>query len=282
MQHENILQYRDFKLGGKTVIERVCLRPPLTSTVEFERESCFIFSVSGRSRMYSLDERCELMPGRGALVRCGNFLNKWQKATDSEEEITAIAVHFHPEVLADVYQGQLPGFLKSAPHDSGHSLAPVQGDAALMKFMDGLIFYFDNPEIVDEDLIRLKLKEMLLLLYKTEDVLVREILGQMFNPRDFRFRETIEAHLFDDLDAAELARLCGMSLANFKRKFNEVFGDSPMRYIRTRRLERSRELIVRTREPIGAICFQVGFNDLSHFNKSFKALFGKSPTAFRE
>jgi len=41
------------------------------------------------------------------------------------------------------------------------------------------------------------------------------------------------------------------------------------------------DLLRRTRDPVAAIAFDAGFNDLSTFNHRFRRLFGAAPTAYR-
>jgi len=45
-----------------------------------------------------------------------------------------------------------------------------------LKYMDSIIFYFENPGMVSEDLLVLKLKELILLLNETKNApLVKQI-----------------------------------------------------------------------------------------------------------
>jgi AraC-like DNA-binding protein len=74
-----------------------------------------------------------------------------------------------------------------------------------------------------------------------------------------------------------------MSLRSFQRLF-QIHGTTPTKWILDKRLEGVAEdlrvpaLIGRS---ITEIAFSWGFNDLSHFNRAFRAKFGVSPKAFR-
>jgi AraC family transcriptional regulator len=47
------------------------------------------------------------------------------------------------------------------------------------------------------------------------------------------------------------------------------------------RLHRAAVQLARSDQPVAAIAFEAGFNDLSTFNRRFRRLLGSSPTAYR-
>jgi AraC-like DNA-binding protein len=58
-----------------------------------------------------------------------------------------------------------------------------------------------------------------------------------------RARDLIDGRYFEPLDVASLARSAGLSRAQFSREFRRAFGDSPHRYLLTRRMERAAALL---------------------------------------
>ncbi len=63
------------------------------------------------------------------------------------------------------------------------------------------------------------------------------------------------------------------------------FGTSFVRLLRRKRLALATEMLqtaTRTRRPqsIADVAFSVGFNDISNFNRAFKARYGRSPTDY--
>lgn len=100
-----------------------------------------------------------------------------------------------------------------------------------------------------------------------------------------RLKAFIEQKLGDpDLNTAMVARGVRMS----PRYINDIFGDeetSLMRYIWKHRLEKCRrDLLSRTHagDRISDIAFRWGFNDLSHFSRTFKQSFALSPRDYRQ
>ena len=79
----------------------------------------------------------------------------------------------------------------------------------------------------------------------------------------------------------EFAALCHMSLSSFKRKFKEVYSESPIKYISKKKVQRAAILLKDKSNRISDIAFDVGFESLATFNRSFKEIFGVSPSEFR-
>ena len=79
---------------------------------------------------------------------------------------------------------------------------------------------------------------------------------------------------------SELANYTGRSLATFKRDFAKVSSLSPEKWLLNRRLEAAYDLLSKGKGNIGVTdaAYKVGFKNRSHFTKSFKEHFGKSPS----
>ena len=72
-----------------------------------------------------------------------------------------------------------------------------------------------------------------------------------------------------------------LSKFHFLRAFATEIGESPGRYVVAARLRAAADRLIASREPIASIALNVGFNDLSHFNATFRATFGTTPSAWR-
>jgi AraC-like DNA-binding protein len=140
----------------------------------------------------------------------------------------------------------------------------------------------DNPTIADENLILTKLKELLLLLSKSEKASsINEFVNSLFVPYEYNFNEIIQQNLYSNLSLPEFAHLCNSSLATFKRKFTEFYKESPAKYILQKKLEKSIQLIRHKSKPISEIAYECGFETISNFDKAFKKQYGKSPSEYR-
>jgi AraC-like DNA-binding protein len=100
-------------------------------------------------------------------------------------------------------------------------------------------------------------------------------------PTLLHVREHIDRHYARPLTVAQLAKMAGLSMYHFIRAFRAQTGQTPHQYVRSRRIERARELLVTTPMPITEICDAAGFQSLGSFSSLFRQLTGETPAAFR-
>ena len=96
-----------------------------------------------------------------------------------------------------------------------------------------------------------------------------------------RAKDLIDARYREPLDVPALARAARLSTAHFSREFRRVFGETPHRYLLTRRLERAAALLRNTDRTVADICITVGLRSIGSFTTSFGRAFGMSPTTYR-
>jgi AraC family transcriptional regulator len=107
------------------------------------------------------------------------------------------------------------------------------------------------------------------------------------NPRHVHFSRLqvvlnhIHEHLTDDLSAEALATRAGVSLAHFRRLFNEAMGTPPHRYIVSLRLEQARKLLTLSTMPIAGIAQECGFSSQSHLTACFRTAHACTPAEYR-
>lgn len=276
-----VVDYKSFKLGDKTVVEKAIMKAPFTMPQFMTEEACFFYVIEGRNQIYGPDEIGGASAKESVLLNCGNFFGKLR--ADENQEYHALAFHFDPEILKMVYDDGVPDFLFGNDLDNEISYAKLGKDQLFDRFIDGLLFYFENPELVNDDLIGLKVKELLLLLANSkESKKVKIIFRNLFNPRQVAFKKTIETHLYSNLSLDELSQITNNSLSSFKRKFKEFYNESPASYIRSKKLEKAKELLQLPSNSITDVVFECGFNDLSYFSKLFKSEYGLSPSEFQK
>lgn len=93
----------------------------------------------------------------------------------------------------------------------------------------------------------------------------------------------INENLHDpSLTLDSVAEGVGMSKFHLLRTFKREMGITPHAYYRLIRIERAKERLKNTRQSVTEIAYQIGFEDLSTFNKSFKLVTGLTPSKFRE
>lgn len=97
-----------------------------------------------------------------------------------------------------------------------------------------------------------------------------------------RVRQYMDEHFAEALNLDALARLTHMSRHYLAHSFTRETGQSPIRYLNTRRIEASKRLLENSDSPVGQIALSVGFSSLSYFTQRFKEATGITPTQFRD
>jgi AraC-like DNA-binding protein len=83
------------------------------------------------------------------------------------------------------------------------------------------------------------------------------------------------------LALSDLADGAGLSPFHFLRIFRDVTGTTPHQYLVGARLRRAARMLLDTAHPVTRIAYDVGFEDLSNFTRTFRREIGCTPRAFR-
>ena len=94
-------------------------------------------------------------------------------------------------------------------------------------------------------------------------------------------RSKIDANPAADLSLEALAIEVGLSRAHFARMFRRVVGDSPHRYVMSRRIEHAKRLLTQSRLALNEIAQEAGFCSQSHFTQIFRLRLGVTPQQYR-
>jgi len=102
-----------------------------------------------------------------------------------------------------------------------------------------------------------------------------------YKARMLRVMVHIERNLDETLPLAELARVACFSPYHFHRVFKGMTGESVAEYVRRLRMERAAERLKLGSETILAIALEAGFESHEAFTRSFRSVFGQTPSCFR-
>lgn len=277
-----IVNYRTIDLFGQAIFTWVDVQTPMRATGTMpDDEACFSYLVSGITHLYSEKEELKVEAKQAFLSKCGTYIT--HMLSDQEEGLfSSVTVHFKKDILEKIYDKEVPSFLKGQIGNTQHSSVHVAASDLIQQYFKGLIHYFNHRELITDEIIVLKLKEIILLLLQTENSPhVREIMDNLFSTHTLGFKEIIETHLYSAISIAELAALTHLSLSSFKRKFKHIYADTPGRYFINRRIEKVADLLLISDETISQIAFDCGFSSVSHVSKVFKQHYGVSPSEYR-
>ena len=96
-----------------------------------------------------------------------------------------------------------------------------------------------------------------------------------------RARDLADRSYAEPLDVEQLAEQAATSKYHFIRCFTVVYGETPMRYLARRRIERAQDLLRATNLTVTEVCHLVGYTSLGTFSSRFRELVGMSPSAYQ-
>jgi AraC family transcriptional regulator len=96
-----------------------------------------------------------------------------------------------------------------------------------------------------------------------------------------RAKEVLIADLSGSLSIADLSNACRLSCSHFSQAFRQTVGGPPHQWLLTQRVERSKQLLLNTDQPLCEIALATGFADQSHFTRVFSQRVKVSPGVWR-
>jgi AraC-like DNA-binding protein len=94
-------------------------------------------------------------------------------------------------------------------------------------------------------------------------------------------KQFILDHLTESLGLDEVSQHAGVSPFHFCKVFKRTTGLTFTEFVNRARVEHAKRLLLKPQARITEVAYDVGFQSLSQFNRSFRRVTDKSPTEFR-
>ncbi len=244
-----------------------------------EDEACFMFVNKGEVGVRTPNEYLHLNKDTAMIAKCLNYFFEPSNNKEAcKDGIESIGVFLYPSLVEELFDLDL----NASNHNIDYNVKQVQVDLMLNNFRQSIDILLDNPELVDQNMVKIKLKEFIQLLVKSQNAPTQlDYLAALFKPNETAFKKVIQQNTFANLTVKELALLTHLSESSFKRKFNQVYKTSPKKYLTEKKVERAAQLLKSNASRVSEIAYDVGFDSVSTFNRNFTAYFGKSPSDYR-
>lgn len=243
-----------------------------------ENEACFIFVNKGELGIRAQDKYVNLEKNEAVLAKCMNYYFEADKRCQEGDGLEVIAVLLYPSLIKEIFDFDI----STSTYSYDFNLKQVEVDQLLSNFKESINILLENPELADENMLKTKIKEFVLLISKSQNAPSQlDFLAAIFNPIHVAFKTTVQTNLYANLTINELATLCHLSTSSFKRKFKEVFDESPKKYLTKKKLEKAAKLLSNNDFRISDVAYDVGFDSLATFNRNFTSVYGKSPSEYR-
>jgi len=145
------------------------------------------------------------------------------------------------------------------------------------------LFTDDDPGDYRDALIELNAAELVLRMLQTRSrtLLIDE--AETHAPRHGLAAALRYAHrnLDQPVTTEELAETACMSTSTFYRHFRNELGTTPLQYLTTYRMKRAQSLLRDADRTVTQVCYDLGFNSVSHFISTFKEHVGVTPKRYQ-
>ncbi|MEC5144857.1 AraC family transcriptional regulator [Chitinophaga sp. 212800010-3] len=229
--------------------------------------------ISGEMELNDGTQRTVFRKGDLYLARKNNLL-KFEKTPTEKEEFKSLSIWLDEATLKEVCDQEAFHLEDKLKTPAFINLSDAQH---LRYFMESLLQYRELLENKAPELLKLKQKEVLMLLFAYNKNL-KKVLFDFSEPHKIDLEEFMQKNYHFNVKLERFAYLTGRSLATFKRDFQKAFQTSPRSWLQQRRLQEAYFLITQKRQRPNDIYLDLGFEDLSHFSFAFKKQFGQSPS----
>lgn len=152
--------------------------------------------------------------------------------------------------------------------------------------IDSLISLWHSAEAEEygfELHIRNELSAIILLLSEHQPVVTRKTFGkaQRDNARIKEMLTYIQANYGEELTVEDIAFAGAVSASECIRCFRATINMTPIAYLKSYRLQQAALKLQLTTDKISVIAESCGFQEMSYFAKSFKEVYGCTPSEYR-
>ena len=276
-----IVEHKKIEYNKKVVFETIVSDSQDTFNYRLIDEAYFIHVKHGNHIAITPSEVMEVPEGNLAFSVGENLI---LKAFPSKKEgiYQVTIIHVVRELILEAFANNFPEINSSKENEYSRDMITGKPCVVTQNYIEGILHYFNNPHIITNEIIELKVKEILFLLLRSKKAEeVAKLLEHFVNHNTTTFKNIVENHLFNDISLDELAQLCNMSLSTFKRHFRNIYNASPTDYIFERRLDKSKKLLATSEQSIDEVAVNSGFKTTSHYSRKFKEKYGIPPSQYK-
>ncbi len=229
---------------------------------------------SGTKILHTVDGDIEVQAGEALFLTKGEYV---MSEVVGESQYKCLLIFFDHHLMRKLIS-ELPFKLNTNKNIDTKNIFKFPIDSFLQNTADTLKLYLEDKPRFTEELISLKLKELILLILGTDskENFISFCQNLIFDKSDLK--SFMEANFEKDLTLEEFAKLSGRSLSGFKSEFKSIFEETPMQWILKKRVEKGKFLIQQLGYDVGTAALNVGFKTHAHFSRVYKTHFNSTPS----
>jgi AraC-like DNA-binding protein len=250
-----------------------CVSQKHRGNEQFVHEHALGYIIAGETHLLG-NNGLHIIPSGSIGLARRNQLMKSEKVPAPNGEYKAVNIFLTQEFLRRyAVEHKIDPF---GPY-TGDTMRALPSDPFLIGYFNSLLPYFTQKIQPSDSMSELKTKEAVELLLQVDPSL-KYFLFDFSEPHKINLEAFMNRNYMYNVPAAQFATLTGRSLAGFKRDFEKIFQKSPGQWLLQKRLEEAHYLISEKGRKPSDVYLDVGFENLSHFSRSFKQAFGVTPS----
>ncbi|MGB5371837.1 MAG: AraC family transcriptional regulator [Flavobacteriaceae bacterium] len=197
-------------------------------------------------------------------------------------EFCALLIFMPDEFIRSVVKGHLYSNKIKRLSQHQDTVIPLHLDRTLTDYFISVLNYFSLASVPSKDLLGIKFRELIInIVTQNHNPALTSYFIETSNNAKIPLERVMEENFVFNLSMRDFAKLSGRSLATFNRDFSKIFGTSPGKWLKNKRLEYSKFLLETTNLNINEITIDAGFENTSHFVRVFKEKYRQPPLKFR-
>lgn len=265
--------YNDTIITKDITLAKFCI---VKSTYKHTFEiPCNLLNIvySGKKILHTKNGDIEVKAGEAFFLTKGEYV---MSEVVGEEDYTCFLIFFEHFLMKELVSN-LPFALNNKQVISNKNIFKFQMNELFKNSIENLKFYLEKKLKFGDELIELKLKELIFLVLSSnsKDDFIGFCQNLTLDKNDLK--SFMENSFEQDLSIEEFAILSGRSLSSFKSEFKSIFNETPMKWILKKRVEKGKFLIQELGYDVGVAALNVGFKTHSHFTRVYKQYYNKTP-----
>ncbi|NVK52860.1 MAG: helix-turn-helix transcriptional regulator [Flavobacteriaceae bacterium] len=237
------------------------------------------YVISGRKDWTAIEGTYQLKEGDAVFLNKGIYNTKQY----FEEEYCTLLFFLTEDFIRKFMKTYKETIKVQKLNENENQIYALDVQDSLKSLFMSVFNYMKQINEIPRELVEIKFNELLynIILNPKNRNLTNFFLSlEQINKTDLN---TIMLKSFhSDLSMEEFARLSGRSLSTFKRDFKAYFKQTPGKWLNNKRLEYAKSLLNNPELNINDICWESGFKNVSHFNRSFKEKYKLPPNQYRK
>ena len=250
------------------------------SPVDYSTEKnyfCYVFVGGGRWKTPT--EEYVLKAGDAAFLKKG--VHRVFKILNGD--FCALLIFMPDDFISSVLKNETNLIINQKFKEETDSVIPLKLNQSLLEYFNSLMSYFSQSPAPSKSLLKIKFKELVVNIATSgQNQLATKCFMEIATSDKKSIKLVMEENFIFNLKLKDFARLSNRSLASFNRDFAKIYGTTPGKWLKQKRLNYAKYLLETTDLNINEITIESGFENTSHFIRTFKEHFKSAPLTFKK